>query len=823
MAPSRLPLDFLAFGTDLAWHESCMLRRSYRSKRESGDSMNINKLFPYLSIKAKLRIAFVGLAAVPLAVLGGYGIRSLTQALTERALIQVRSDVVSKAATIEHFLTDVQRDVLYLAKSTAVQDFAALVGNSSSPRDYDSATRRLSEQFLYFSQGRRAYYQVRYLDEKGRERVRLNYDSERPVLVPEERLQDKSDRYYFQEAIRLQAGEIYVSPMDLNVEFGSIETPAQPVVRYATSVQDQQGRTKGVLIINIFATHLFALMSDGKPNGHSFLLNSDGDYLYSTERSDWNRFLDTGREHISQHYVSGIVSRLLSPESGTILESRGGVLAHAPVRLLNPGPERFWILATSIPRDTVLGPIERMRVLFLVMLSAVILIAAAVSAFAADQFQRPVLALRDGATVISKGNFDHRIRIETNDEIEDLGNQFNLMAEQLGEAARKMERWNEELHEEVVQRTQELRDSQERLRIENRKLDDIITAIGAELCLVDRSLKVVWANKICFQYHGGPDRVLGQSCYQACRDRGAPCEPCLALETFQDSKIRQLVREVRQGDQEQFYQTVSTPVVDESGKVIQVLELRLDITDSVRQERAARKQAAENEKLEALVQLSAGVIHEVANPLTAIRTTIDVMEQEPPADRWQYLDVVRKNIDRLSTFLHTFSLYAKPKKPELYPLDIGSVLQPVVELLHDEATKRRVLIVERHDADLPEVLGNSPQLQQVFLNLILNALDAMPKGGQIILSAQNQPSGTLTVAVEDTGVGIPSGQLEHVFEPFFSTKPSGTGLGLAIVLQILKGHEAELTVDSRQGSGTKFTVHFKPIRPLATAVWGPIK
>jgi signal transduction histidine kinase len=269
---------------------------------------------------------------------------------------------------------------------------------------------------------------------------------------------------------------------------------------------------------------------------------------------------------------------------------------------------------------------------------------------------------------------------------------------------------------------------------------------------------------------------------------------------------------VREQKQEQgsgrFYQVITTPVADPSGGVFQVLESWMDITESVEQETAIRQQAAENEKLAALVQLSAGVIHEVANPLAAIRTTIDVMEKELPAGSSQRFEAVRNKIDDLGRFLRTFSLYARPGKPHLHPSNIQTILRSVVQLLEDEARRRQVEVVERYDENMGLVQASPLQLQQVFINLLINAFDAMPEGGRVTIFAEGQTDGILAVSVADTGIGIPPAQLGRIFEPFFSTKPSGTGLGLAIVQQIVKAHGAELKVSSNPGSGTAFTIRF---------------
>ncbi len=758
------------------------------------------------SIRTKLLLAFIGLAAVPMGVLGWYGIHWMTEALTQRALSQLSFEVASDAIRIEDFLANVQRDVLYLARSSATRNLADLVGKPAGKEEYERRRTELGEELLQFLRGKQDYYEVSFVDEDGHEQVRLideQYNG--PVIIPKDQLQGESKHYDFREAARLAPGEIYVSPMDFDVA-GHVESPPQPVVGYATPVVDRVGEKRGIIMIRVFATHLVRMVDDRPASkGESFLLNPSGDYLYSAKLGERGGFHDPSRPvHVSLYYRPEIVDELLSRAPAAVLQPGGGIVAHATVPLLEANPERYWILGTSIPGDVVLQPIERTGYLFFIILSGVIIGAAAIAVPAARQLHHRLLALRDGARMISEGNFDHRIELETHDEIQDLGNQFNLMAEQVGEAMREKEQWNEELQQEVARRTQELRSSEERLRIENRKLDDIVTSIGAEIFLVDQSRHVLWANKRHIENYHGALNVLGRSCVDKCKAGGRSCP---ALQTFESGKMQSVVREQRQEGKDKFYQVITTPVAEPSGGVGQVLELWLDITESVERETAIRQQSAENEKLAALVQLSAGVIHEVANPLAAIRTTIDVMEKELPAAS-QRFELVRKKIDDLGRFLRTFSLYARPGKPELHPSDLLLILRSVVQLLEHEATRRGITIGMRYDEHAPHVPANPLQLQQVFLNLLLNAFDAMPEGGQVWISEEGHPDGTVTVSFSDTGSGIPPAQLARIFEPFFTTKASGTGLGLAIVQQIVKAHGAELKVNSSLISGTTFTIRF---------------
>jgi hypothetical protein len=209
------------------------------------------------SIRAKFLLAFVGLAAVPMGVLGWYGIHRLTDALTERALAQLSFEVASNAIRIEDFLANVQRDVLYLARSSSVRNFTDTINTLGRSEEYDRRKKELTEELLQFLAGRQEYYEVSYVDEQGREHVRLvDEPSSGPIIVPEEQLQDGGADYDFQLATQLSPGEIYVSPMDFDVKYGLVESALQPVVGYATRVESRAGEKRGILLIKVFAMHL---------------------------------------------------------------------------------------------------------------------------------------------------------------------------------------------------------------------------------------------------------------------------------------------------------------------------------------------------------------------------------------------------------------------------------------------------------------------------------------------------------------------------------------------------------------------------------------
>ncbi|MBI3754471.1 MAG: cache domain-containing protein, partial [Deltaproteobacteria bacterium] len=200
----------------------------------------INKVFGISGIKKKLLIALIGLAVLPFSVAGLYGIYYSVGALEDTTLRHLEYELSSKAEDIEKFLKTVHRDALFLSQTVVMKDIIDAKEVQGS-REFHRLRKRLEQVIFIISQTRPYYYQIRYIDEKGREVVRVDSDGNTSTSIPFDKLQDKGDRYYFTEAMKYPKGSCYVSPMDLNIERGEIEFPHKPVVRIATPVFDSLG------------------------------------------------------------------------------------------------------------------------------------------------------------------------------------------------------------------------------------------------------------------------------------------------------------------------------------------------------------------------------------------------------------------------------------------------------------------------------------------------------------------------------------------------------------------------------------------------------
>ncbi len=261
-------------------------------------------------------------------------------------------------------------------------------------------------------------------------------------------------------------------------------------------------------------------------------------------------------------------------------------------------------------------------------------------------------------------------------------------------------------------------------------------------------------------------------------------------------------------------------VRDEDGKVIGTAGIFKDITEQKRLEaklKAAQAHLVEASKMRALGELVAGVAHELNNPLMASQTILHVILNNPQKDcpNLERLELVRKCNDRIEKIVEHLREFSRQTKPEFRKLGINLPIENALMITGQQLLNHNISVVKKLSEDLPEVLGDSNQLEQVFLNLISNARDAMDTAGckkkeLTICSYINEDEEVpmVAVSIKDTGVGIPEKNIDKVFEPFFSTKPvgKGTGLGLSLCFGIIEAHGGRLEIKSQHFKGTEVKV-----------------
>jgi two-component system, NtrC family, sensor histidine kinase HydH len=228
----------------------------------------------------------------------------------------------------------------------------------------------------------------------------------------------------------------------------------------------------------------------------------------------------------------------------------------------------------------------------------------------------------------------------------------------------------------------------------------------------------------------------------------------------------------------------------------------------------AQAEARRSERLAALGQLSAGLAHELRNPLAIIKGSAETLWRKlQPTDpvTGELAGYISSEVNRANTIVSRFLDFARPLKLDLRPLDVPPLVDAALKEVHDRWPEANVKAERQYAAGLPKVPMDAAFCEQVFTNLVLNAYEAMPEGGQLkvsVLPSESNGHRGVEVRVEDTGPGVPAELREHIFNPFFTTKKTGVGLGLSIVSKIVDDHRGSIRVISEPGKGACFRVFF---------------
>lgn len=234
-------------------------------------------------------------------------------------------------------------------------------------------------------------------------------------------------------------------------------------------------------------------------------------------------------------------------------------------------------------------------------------------------------------------------------------------------------------------------------------------------------------------------------------------------------------------------------------------EMSGKLKESIDAIKTAQENLIRTEKLYALGEFSAGLAHEIKNPLTSIKMLIQTAKDKHYDIKPKDIKIIEDEINRIDDIVKDFLAFARPAKTKFISTNVNVILKEVLSLIRPKMEQSNINLVERLDCNLPEVNANSDGLKQIFLNIILNAIQAMGKRGTLnVASFAN--NGAVTVCIHDTGHGIPHEIFNRIFDPFFTTKEDGTGMGLAIAYNIVREHKGDIYIDSVLNEGTKVSI-----------------
>jgi two-component system cell cycle sensor histidine kinase/response regulator CckA len=376
-------------------------------------------------------------------------------------------------------------------------------------------------------------------------------------------------------------------------------------------------------------------------------------------------------------------------------------------------------------------------------------------------------------------------------------------------------------------------DGENRFRTLSLEFQALLDGIPDVLVLISPELKIVWANSLALKIFGRDSReVIGKQCYELWHGHNAPCEQCPVLNCFVTGKQDMLTV---QFPPDRTIEVRVIPVKDDSGKVVKVIEVGRDVTD----QKNLEHQLHHSQKMEAVGQLAGGIAHDFNNILTATIgfASLLLMKMDGDNQLRHYAEQILATSEKAAALTRSLLAFSRKKIISLQPTDLNDVLRSGKKLLLRLISED----IEVRDELCPDslvIMADSVQLEQVFMNLVTNARDAMPDGGDLYLKTApfsmdyefihshgyGKEGRYACISVSDTGKGMDEKTRERIFEPFFTTKEvgKGTGLGLATVYGIVRQHDGYINVYSEPGRGTTFRIYLPLVSGTAAGNEKPV-
>jgi len=365
-------------------------------------------------------------------------------------------------------------------------------------------------------------------------------------------------------------------------------------------------------------------------------------------------------------------------------------------------------------------------------------------------------------------------------------------------------------------------------------IDTLFAGMREPLFLLRHDYHILDANEPMLSLLGLPkEEIVGRTCHEVSHRSLQPCNSktchCPMKETLQTGLSAHAIHEHLDRQNKPRYLEVTTyPLKNDYDQVNMVFEFYRDITDDLesRLERKARQvkkdlaKLVHEDKMIALGKLVASSIHEINNPIAGIHTLAKLMlrtldEEELGAVQLEefrrYLELVAHESSRCGQIVSNLLSFSRQQEMERRPVDINDIIRSIILLCQHRMQLQNIAIHEELDPDLPELTGDYNHIQQCIMNVIFNAMEAMPDGGKLTLRTSFQRKNRMIhISITDTGCGIPKENVSVIFEPFFSTKDEsqGVGLGLSVVYGIVREHRGTIYVDSEVGTGSTFTIRF---------------
>jgi signal transduction histidine kinase len=338
----------------------------------------------------------------------------------------------------------------------------------------------------------------------------------------------------------------------------------------------------------------------------------------------------------------------------------------------------------------------------------------------------------------------------------------------------------------------------------------LFDSIPASVYIIDRNYTIIAINQArSIRANATPRDLVGKKCYDRLYGRNEPCQQCRVQQTLQTATITSRTnREWIEQDRSLEWEITTFPIQEMTNVPHQAIVFEQDISEK----RGLEANLIQSEKLAAVGQLAAGVAHEINNPLAAVIANAQLLRREMKGadpDALETLQLIETaGVRAAQVVTNLLGIARKETQYEYEAFSLNDNIRGAVSLVHHELVNRSIEVQLSLQDTLPEIIASRNYLQGVWINMIVNAMDAIDSPGGMIKIGTRYENQTFVITIEDNGRGIPEDHLTRIFEPFYTTKIAGrgTGLGLSVCLRVIKEHQGNLMVDSKTAHGTRFTI-----------------
>lgn len=743
-------------------------------------------------------IAGLSLLIILLASVNIYLSTNITsEILTDNVVAASIKETTLRAQETSLFFYQAANDTKILAEMPPVQGFIRASNNEGiDPQDDSSLEElisRLTQIFVSVAEERQTYTQLRLIDKNGKEVVRVDSDGRKTAVIENKDLQDKSDRYYFIEAMKLNLGEIYISPLDLNREGSppSIEVPYKPVIRFAVPLFDSNGDHQGIVVTNVLAEKAINNLADNFSKGKIFLLDQEGFYLLNPDKNkEWGSSIDLNTGHSFKKDFPDISSQVLSGNTGFLLY-KNSTFVYEPMFIEKGNFERFLVIVEEIPNTTVLAPVRNLTNRLILINTFMTLITIFGIGWLISKLINPLQKFRGVIKSILQGDLSKRVEIKSNDEIGQLAFVFNNLIEKLGN-------YQQDLMKQVKDRTQEL----EKFKLAVDAASDYIVITDPEGIVLygnkavetvtGYSVEEAWGKKAGYLWGGLMDKKYYQQLWKTVKE---------------DKKnfVSEITNHRKSGQKYIASMTIS-PVLDEDKKVVFFVSIQRDIT---------RDKEIDRMKTEFISLAS----HQLRTPLSAMKWFLEMLLGGDLGKLSKKQKEIVENIDQsnermialVNGLLNISRIESGRMVIDPKPTDLKKIIEEILVELKAKITAKKLKVAFSSDKTIREISVDPDLIREVYLNLLTNAVKYTPKNGEIKINLSKDDKSVI-FKVSDNGLGIPKSDQENLFTRFHrgsnvvKTETEGTGLGLYLTKAIVESSQGKIWFESEEEKGSTFWV-----------------